>query len=145
MKIKKLKVLARNTLFYILATTLIFAFTECSRKITFKSSSVVPAATGHVKVKRNSNNNYVIQVDVSNLAEVSQLTPPKQTYVVWMVSEQQDTKNLGQIVSSNKLNASFETSTASKPIKIFITAENDPTAYYPTEPIVLTTENFWDK
>lgn len=144
MKTKNLNVLARNTLFYILALTLIFAFTECSRKVSFTSSSVVPAATGYVKVKRNSNNNYVIQVNVSNLAEVSMLTPPKQTYVVWMVTDREHTKNLGQIKSSSNLNASFETASSSRPIRIFITAENDPTTHYPGEPIVLTTENFWD-
>jgi len=144
MKNTKLNVLTRNILIGVLAFSMIIIFTECSRKVYFLSSSVVPAATGYVKVKKNSNKNYVIQVNVSDLAEVSMLTPPKQTYVVWMVSERDQTKNIGQIKSSSRLNASFETTSSFKPVKIFITAENDPSSNWPGEPVVLTTDNFWD-
>lgn len=133
-----------NLLMSMLAISILFAFTECSRKITFLSSSVVPAATGYVKVKRDGNKNYVIQVSATNLAEVSMLTPPKQTYVVWMLTDREVTKNIGQIISSSKLNASFETVSSFKPIKIFITAENDPSSLYPGGPVILTTDNFWD-
>jgi hypothetical protein len=144
MKTKKMKTPLMNLLMSMLAISILFAFTECSRKITFLSSSVVPAATGYVKVKRDGNKNYVIQVSATNLAEVSMLTPPKQTYVVWMLTDREVTKNIGQIISSSKLNASFETVSSFKPIKIFITAENDPSSLYPGGPVILTTDNFWD-
>lgn len=144
MKTIKLNVLARNLLMGILAASMIVVFTECSRKVAFLSSSVVPAATGYVKVKKNSNKNYVIEVNVSNLAEASMLTPPRQTYVVWMVTDRDQTKNIGQMISSSKLNATFETTSSFKPIKIFLTAENDPSSNWPEEPVILTTEKFWD-
>jgi hypothetical protein len=144
MKRIKLNVLARNLLMGVLAASMIVIFTECSRKVYFLSSSVVPAASGYVKVKKNSNKNYVIEVNVSNLAEASMLTPPKQTYVVWMVTDRDQTKNIGQIVSSSRLNASFETTSSFKPVKIFLTAENDPSSNWPGEPVILTTEKFWD-
>ena len=42
-----------------------------AKKIGFLSSSIVPAARGYVKVKRDINGNYLIQVKISNLAEVN--------------------------------------------------------------------------
>jgi len=144
MKTIKLNVLTRNLLMGVLAASMIIVFTECSRKVYFLSSSVVPAASGYVEVKKNRNKNYVIEVNVSNLAEASMLTPPKQTYVVWMVTDRDQTKNIGQIRSSSRLNASLETTSSFKPVKIFLTAENDPTSNWPGEPVVLTTGNFWD-
>jgi hypothetical protein len=144
MKSPRMNSLVKNLLMSILAISMIFSFTECSRKILFLNSPVVPAATGYAKVKRDSNKNYVIQITLSNLAEVSRLTPPKQTYIVWILTDRDETKNIGQIKSSNNLNASFETVSSFKPTKLFITAENDPSTQYPGEPVVLTTNRFWN-
>ena len=111
------------------------------------TSSVVPAARGYAIVKRDNNKNYFIELHLSNLAEVERLQTLKLTYVVWMVTDQDETKNIGQINSSKgfftkKLKASFETVSSFKPIKIFITAENDPTIQYPAASVVLSTDKF---
>ena len=118
-----------------------------AKKFGFLSSSVVPAARGYVKVKRDNNENYIIRVQISNLAEVNRLQPSKHAYVVWMVTDREITKNLGQIISSTtflstKLKASYETSSSSKPIKIFITAEDDAGTQSPNEQVILTTDRF---
>jgi hypothetical protein len=70
------------------------------RNYSFLNSSVVPAARGSVKIKRDNNKNYVIQIHLSNLAEVERVQPSKQTYVVWMVTDRDMTKNIGQLNSS---------------------------------------------
>ncbi|MBS4061112.1 MAG: hypothetical protein KG029_11995 [Bacteroidetes bacterium] len=126
---------------------LIFAMSSCATRANFLSSSVVPAAKGAVKVTQDKNNNYKISLSISNLAESTQLSPPKSAYVVWLVSDNKSTKNIGQIVSgtgfmSKKLKASFETITSFKPSKIFITAEDDASVQYPYSPVVLTTSDF---
>jgi hypothetical protein len=118
---------------------------SCTKKVTFLSSSVVPAAQGSVKFKKDKNKNHTIDIDVLNLAEPERLTPPKQTYVIWLVTEQNETKNIGQIKSSSgtfskRLGGSFQTVATTKPIKIFITAENDPNVQTPGRVIVLTTD-----
>jgi hypothetical protein len=120
------------------------AMTSCSKKVTFQTSSVVPAAQGTVKVKTDKNKNYKVKIDIANLAEPERLSPPRETYVVWMATEQDDARNIGQIKSSKGtfskgLSASFETVSASKPVKVFITAENDPDTRFPGGVIVLTT------
>jgi hypothetical protein len=120
---------------------------SCAKKMAFLSSSVVPAARGEVKIKSDNNKNHVINVSITNLAEPERLTPPKQMYMVWMLTDQNSTKNLGQIKTSDgtfskTLKASFETVTTFKPLKIFITAENDSNVQYPDRVIILTTSQF---
>lgn len=147
MKTKTLNRKVRNRFLIFSAAIMILLFNSCSRKVAFLTSSAVPAARGSVKVKKDNNNNYHIQVNVSNLAEVKRLQPPKESYVVWMESDQQAVKNIGQINSSSsmlssKLKASFETVSAAKPSKIFITAEDDVSATYPGTQVILSTESF---
>jgi hypothetical protein len=139
---KKLEILVRNISLGTLTMMMLFSLASCSTKTLFLNSSVVPAARGYIKVKTDKNNNYVIQVQITNLAGVERLQPPKQTYVVWMVTGQENAKNIGLLNSSNKLKASFETVSSSKPIKIFITAEDDENVQYPGEQIVLSTGAF---
>lgn len=115
------------------------------KNITFQNSTVVPAAQGKVTIKKDSNRNYSIKIKISNLAEVKRLQPSKNVYVVWMETEENGTKNIGQIKSdtgfiSSKLKANFETVTSFKPIKIFITAEDNQDAQYPGYQMVLTTK-----
>lgn len=118
-----------------------------AKKVGFLSSSIVPAARGYIKVKRDINENYLIQVKISNLAEVNRLQPSKQVYVVWMITDHEITVNIGQIISSTtflstKLKASFKKVSSSKPIKIFITAEDEVNAQSPNEQVILTTDRF---
>ncbi len=125
----------------------IFSIASCARKVNFQTSSVVPAARGYVQVKKDNNNNNVIDLHLSGLAEVERLQPSKKTYVVWMLTDQDITKNIGQINSSTgilskQLKASFKTVSTFIPIKIFITAENDPTIQYPAASVVLSTDKF---
>lgn len=126
---------------------LIFVISACTRKISFENSTVVPAARGSVKVKRDNNRNYHIQIFLSSLAESSRLQPARNTYVVWMIGDNNNAKNIGQIKSSvtfisKKLKASFESVSATKPSKIFITAEDDPGVEFPGSEIVLSTSDF---
>jgi hypothetical protein len=119
-----------------------------AKKIGFLSSSIVPAARGYVKVIRDKDENYTIQVKISNLAEVNRLQPSKQVYVVWMITDHEITRSIGQITSSTtflstKLKASFMMVSSSKPIKIFISAENEADAQSPSEQVILTTDRFF--
>lgn len=140
-----MKTIRTNVLKHMTLAIMVFmmmaSFSSCSRKVAFLTSSVVPAAEGYVQVKKDGNQNYAISLKVSNLAEVDKLQPPKKTYVVWMETDRGLTKNIGQVVSSNNLNANFETVSSFKPVKIFLTAEENENVQYPGN-VVLTTENF---
>lgn len=147
MKIKPLYQNFKKLLLGVFLAAAFFSITSCAKKIEFLPSAVVPAAEGQVKVKTDGNKNQAIKIEISNLAAPENLQPAKQSYVVWMETDQGDTKNLGQIKSesgtfSKNLKATFETVTSYQPVKIFITAENDPNVDYPGRVVVLTTNQF---
>lgn len=123
------------------------SYTSCAKKVAFQTSTVVPAARGDVKIKKDDNKNYVIQIELEDLAEVSRLDPPKKAYVVWMETENSMVKNIGQIKSdsnflSSKLKASFETVTPVKPSRIYITAEDNADVQLPGDQLIMETNKF---
>ena len=147
MKTKTLNNLAKNISLGLVAITLIFSFQSCSTKVAFQNSTVVPGADGFVKVKKDNNSNYSIKIELSNLADPDRLEPAKKSYVVWMETDGEVTKNIGRINSSTSLlskrmTANFETVSTIKPTKIFITAEDDASIQYPGTQVILSTNNF---
>ncbi|MEO5782259.1 MAG: hypothetical protein ABIQ07_03255 [Ginsengibacter sp.] len=121
-----------------------FLLLSCSKKITFASSTVVPAAVGSVGYKKDKNNNYHISLKVLHLANSNKLTPPRSTYVVWMETENNGVKNLGQLRSSGSLlsstlKGSLNAVTAFQPKSFFITAEDNTDISYPGSQVVLRT------
>ncbi len=118
---------------------------SCSTKLNFLTSAVVPAATGSVKVSSDNNNNYAIKLKVTNLAEPSRLQPKRDLYVVWLVTKDDLTKNIGQLTSSTSffsslLEGKLTTVSPYKPDYIFITAENNANIQVPEGTVVLTTK-----
>jgi hypothetical protein len=126
---------------------LVISFSSCSKKIVFPTSSIVPAATGRVKIKKDNNNNYSINVNIENLPDSRRLNPPRNHYVVWIETKNNTIKNLGRIVSSSgflssKMKASLNAVSPIKPRRVFITAENDEYIRYPGNMVVLDTGRF---
>jgi hypothetical protein len=147
MKAIKLNKVLKNAMLGAVMVFTIFSFTSCTRKINFLVSAVVPAARGTIKVTRDQNKNYVINIKLADLAEVERLQPSKNMYVVWMLTEKDATVNMGQVISSEKglekkLAVNFRTTTVFKPSKIFITAEDDAAIHYPEGQTILSTDRF---
>lgn len=137
----------KSILLAVFAAMMIIPFTSCTKKITFLNSTVVPGADGYVKVKKDNNKNYIIKVEVSDLAKVERVQASKTTYVVWMETDEGNAENLGQLDSSTslfskRLKASLETVSSYKPVKIFITTEEGVNTQTPGRQVVLTTEKF---
>ena len=80
----------------VLFASLVFA--SCAQKLNFGTSVDVPAAKGKVKIKKDNNENYLISVKIENLVEAKELTPSRDVYVVWMETDRDGTKNIGQVV-----------------------------------------------
>ena len=140
--------LKSNYIFLGILALLVLSITSaCSRKANFQTSSVEPAARGSVKVKKDKNHNHQISISLLNLAEPERLQTPKKVYVVWMITDENMTKNLGQIhmgtkLFSKTLKGSFTTQSSFKPVKIFVTAEDEADIQYPGMFVVLSTDNF---
>ena len=123
------------------ALCLTFVLLSCgTSKMTFENSSVAPAATGDVKVKKDKNENYAVNVNVKNLAPSQKLTPSKEMYLVWMEDGKNPVKKLGRIDPSSSLKASLTALTTTEPTKLFITAEDNAEVTFPTGEMVLTTK-----
>jgi hypothetical protein len=147
MKTQIISRLAKSIFLTVFAAMMIIPFTSCAKKFTFINSTVVPGADGYVKVKKDNNQNYIIKVEVSDLAEVERVQASKTTYVVWMETDEGNAENLGQLNSSRSFfskqkTAALETASSYKPVKIFITTEEGVNTQYPGRQVVLTTESF---
>ena len=143
----KLTTLMKNGVFVLALSVFALSFSACSNKTAFLNSSVVPGAAGSVKVTKDNNKNTVIKIQITNLAEPDKLQPPRKQYIVWMVTDNDLTRNIGRIKSSRtmfnkRLEGSFETISSFTPVRIFITAEDDADVQYPQEQVILTTTNF---
>ena len=133
--------------FALVIIILALTFLSCSKKLHFENSAVLPQAQGTVKIKKDKNNNYSIDIDIEYLAESNRLTPPKAMYVVWVETEANGIKNVGQINSRSgllggKLKASTDTRVPFKPTRVFVTAEDIGNGTTPAGQTVLTTETF---
>src|SRR5690606_19342880 len=102
MRIMKLHLTYRR-LNYLIAAFAFLAISSCATVMPFNTSTVIPAAEGKVKIKRDKNENYIIKVNVSNLAPPANLQPSRSTYVVWMDTKNNGTKNLGQMQPSSTI------------------------------------------
>lgn len=113
---------------------------SCTPKMTFVNSTIAPAATGTINVKKDKNNNYTLVVNIFNLAESKKLTPAKETYLVWMESSGNSVKKLGQITPRGKtLKGELTATVIDKPDQVFVTAEDNPEIEYPAGDVILTT------
>jgi hypothetical protein len=125
---------------------ILFSMQSCVRKEKFLVSTVVPAARGYSTVKKDKNKNYIISIQLLDLAEVVRLQPTKKVYVAWIVTDHEVTQNIGRLNSamshSKKLVASLEATSPFKPVKIFITAEDDANVQFPNGEVVLSTNKF---
>jgi len=147
MKTQKSNQTTKNFFSGILVITMMLLIASCATSESFLNSSVVPGAKGTVKVKTDNNQNYVIKVQIDDLAAVERLQTSKETYVVWMETERGNTENLGQLKSSTSFlskrhTASLETISSFKPVRIFVTAENGLDIRYPDTVEILTTGTF---
>jgi hypothetical protein len=120
--------------------------TSCATQVNFPVSKITPGADVKAKVKQDANDNYVIELTAENLTSPDRLDPPKQMYVVW-IETAKGTKNLGKMNMSRSLfsstrKGSLNTTTAFKPNRIIITAENTSTNNEPGTFVVVSSEDF---
>jgi hypothetical protein len=146
---KAIEIIPSRSLFMTsLSMLVIFTLlSACSKKINFNTSTVVPAAEGVVKIKKDSNKNSSVDIKIKNLAEPERLEYPKSVYVVWMVTEENGIKNIGQLISSksmfsSQLEGSLKTTTPFEPRRIFITAEDSSDISMPGSYVILETKSF---
>ena len=104
---------------------------SCATTSKFPISDITPAAEITAKIKQDKNKNYVVEVTANSMASATRLNPPKSTYVVWIVTENNGTKNIGQLKSKNGKKSYLKTISPYYVNEIFITAEDQGDISYP--------------
>ncbi len=99
---------------YMYAVILGFAVlsNSCASVAKFPVSSTVPAAEITAKKMVDKNNNYVIELVAKNLANSERLDPPKSNFSVWIITDDNVIKNIGQLNNSNGKRTTLKTLTA---------------------------------
>lgn len=124
---------------------IIIGMPACSKKLSFNQSAIVPAAQGNVKYKKDKNKNYAINLSVRHLSPPERLVESRNTYVVWINTERNGIKNIGQLKTSGGLfskglKSDLETVSIFEPRGFFITAERAADINYPEGQVILTTD-----
>ena len=104
----------------------------CASSAKFPVSTVAPAAVITAKKTLDKNKNYVVELVALNLTSPERLNPPKNHYNVWIVTEQNEYKNLGQVMNANAKKVVFRTLTPFNPKEIILTAEDEGNRPVPT-------------
>ena len=113
----------KNILMILLSLTTLLA--GCATSAKFPISTVAPAAVITAKKTVDKNKNYVIELLALHLSSADRLNPPKNHYSVWIVTEQNEYKNLGQIMNVNAKRGYFKTLSPFNPQVIILTAEDE--------------------
>lgn len=140
---KKKNVLSISDAFKVISFVLAAVLmTSCAQKVAFPDSAALPGADAVLKVDKNKNNNYELELEVDNIAKPNRLTPPRNNYIVWLETSSHGTINIGNLRVSDKNKASMITVTPYKPIRVFISAEDRQDVIFPSSQIVLNSEEF---
>ena len=112
-------------------SAIILFLTSCATTVQFPISNVTPAANISAKMKQDKNKNYVIEISAMHMASADRLNPPRNNYVVWIVTENNGIKNIGQLNNKNAEKLYLKSNTPFIVKEIFITAENQGNISFP--------------
>ncbi|MDP4239073.1 MAG: hypothetical protein Q8904_06325 [Bacteroidota bacterium] len=129
-----------KTINYITFFVLLILLASCATTVKFPVSTLAPAADGSVTITKDQNNNYVINMKVKYLASPDRLVPARKCYVVWLLTNSGTNINLGMLIGDKNNNASFKSVNSSKPIQIFVTAEDAGDLSFPGNQELFRTE-----
>ena len=112
--------------------TLIFMFSSCAISTKFPVSTVTPAADIVFSKSHDHNGNTKIKITAKNLASADRIDPNQKMYVVWVITEKNETRSIGVLKNRNVQTTALETLTPFKFTEVFITAEDHTDVSYPS-------------
>jgi hypothetical protein len=125
----------RTTLF--LLFSLLLATLAWAREDRLVNTGAAPAAEGKVITDNDRNGNTGVEVQVKHMATPQSLTPPRQTYLVWVQPRGKDPELLGALRVNENLEGSLRAATPYKDFEILITAEDSTKPESPSSAVIL--------
>ena len=100
----------------------------------------VPAAAGTVNIQKDKDNRDTkVDIKVDHLARPTSLTPSADLYIVWIRPNGGEALKQGAIGVDKNLSGELRVETVSKDFDVFITAEQNKSATFPSSVEVLRT------
>lgn len=97
---------------------------SCASSVKFPISPLVPAAEITAVKKKTVNKNFDIEITANYLANPNRLPPARNFYVVWIVTDKNEVKNIGKLIQNRTRKVILKTTTPFNVKEIFITAED---------------------
>jgi hypothetical protein len=110
---------------------------NAAKKFPFTAAPNVPAARGHVEFSSDKNGNNKVQIKVEHLAPPGNLTPARNSYVIWVQQPNGDPTVQDLLRVDKNLKAEFETTIPWNNFDVFVTAEDAASPQAPAGPEVL--------
>jgi hypothetical protein len=112
----------------------------CAQRVALRNAPGVPAAVGEAKITRDQNKNAIVDLQIQHLAPSENLQPPKKMYVVWSQAPDGKNINLGQLTVGSDRRGTLKSPTPMQVFRIIVTAEDVPTAAFPSSQIVFSSD-----
>lgn len=112
----------------------------CANKTPLVSTPLVPAAVGEVKLSTDDNNNTKVELQVKYLAPASQLSPPRNAYVVWTRTGTGNPEKQGVLEIGDNREGKIQFITTASNFEVVVTAEESPNARFPSSTVALRSE-----
>jgi hypothetical protein len=121
-----------------IAIVFLFATAAWPREDRLTNTGLAPAAQGKVITSTDRNGNTEVEVKVQHVATPQSLTPPRQTYLVWVQPRGQQAELLGAMrINGDSLEGSLKGTTRYKDFEVLVTAEDNATAEVPSDAVIL--------
>ncbi len=128
----------RNRKFIFLAAlSFVLVITAWAKEDKLVNTGTAPAAEGKINTSNDRNGNTQVEVQVKHMAKPQALTPPRQTYMVWVQPRGKDAELLGALRVNSDLGGSLKSSTTYKDFEVLVTAEDDAKPATPSSTIIL--------
>ena len=128
----------RQTRFALLiAIAFVLTAVAWSREDRLTNTAMAPAAQGKVVTSNDRNGNTEVEVQVKHVASPHSLTPPRQSYVVWVQPRGMQPQMLGTLRINEDLQGSLKATTTYKDFDVLITAEDNLKPEAPSEAVIL--------
>jgi hypothetical protein len=126
-----------RTVTLFLLFSFVLATAAWAREDRLTNTGAAPAAEGKIVTDNDRNGNTGVNIEVKHMATPQSLTPPKQTYLVWVQPRGKDPELLGALRVNSDLQGSLKAATTYKNFDVLITAEDSIKPNAPSSMVIL--------
>lgn len=127
----------KSKFIFLAALGFMLVITAWAKEDRLVNTGAAPAAQGKINTSNDRNGNTEVEVQVKHMATPQSLTPPRQSYMVWVQPRGKDAELLGALRVNSDLGGSLKASTTYKDFDVLITAEDDAKPSTPSSTVIL--------